>query len=61
MCADICIIKYSIFTIYYSPFTEKEGEPLIENPLSEKSLDFAAKVVKFCIKVNFGTKENIIT
>ena len=34
---------------------------MIENPLSEKSLDFAAKTVKFCIKVNTQTKENIIT
>ena len=32
-----------------------------ENPLSEKSLEFAAQVVKFCIKVNGKTKENIIT
>jgi len=34
---------------------------MIENPLSEKSLDFAAKTVKFCIKLNAQTKENIIT
>jgi len=32
-----------------------------ESILSEKSLEFAAKAVKFCIKVNSETKENIIT
>ena len=34
---------------------------MINNQLSEKSLDFAAKTVKFCIKVNEQTKESIIT
>ena len=34
---------------------------MIENPLSEKSLEFAAKTVKFCIKFNEQTKEGIIT
>ena len=34
---------------------------MIENPLSEKSLEFAAKTVKFCIRVNEQTKENIMT
>ena len=32
-----------------------------ESILNEKSLEFAAKTVKFCIKVNTQTKENIIT
>lgn len=34
---------------------------MIENPLSKNSLEFAAKTIKFCIKVNESTKENIIT
>ena len=34
---------------------------MTENPLTEKSLAFAAQTVKFCIKVNEKTKENIIT
>jgi len=29
--------------------------------LSEKSLDFAAQTVKFCVKINQVTKEGIIT
>ncbi|HBL83800.1 MAG TPA: hypothetical protein DDZ99_02620 [Clostridiales bacterium] len=32
-----------------------------ESILSEKSLYFAASTVKFCIKVNKETNENIIT
>jgi four helix bundle protein len=32
-----------------------------ESILSEKSLDFAALVIKFCIKLCNETKENIIT
>jgi len=32
-----------------------------ESILSEKSLDFAAKTVKFCIYVNKETHENIMT
>jgi len=32
-----------------------------ESILSEKSLDFAAQTVKFCIHVNKQTKESIIT
>jgi len=34
---------------------------MINNQLSEKSLEFAAKTIKFCIKVNERTKESIIT
>jgi len=34
---------------------------LRESILSEKSLEFAAKTVKFCVKVNSSTKEAIIT
>lgn len=32
-----------------------------ESILNEKSLNFAAKTVKFCVRVNRETKENIIT
>ena len=32
-----------------------------ESILSEKSLEFAAQTIKFCIKVNKTTGENIIT
>ena len=32
-----------------------------ENILNEKSLDFAAKTVKFCIAINKSTNENVIT
>ena len=32
-----------------------------ESIMSEKSLEFAAQTVKFCIKVNSETKENIVT
>ncbi|MCL2153102.1 MAG: four helix bundle protein [Oscillospiraceae bacterium] len=34
---------------------------MVENPLSQKSLEFAAKTIKFCIKLNERTKESIIT
>ena len=34
---------------------------MMHNPLSEKSLDFAARTIKFCIKVNERTRESIIT
>jgi len=34
---------------------------MIETKLSEKSLVFAARTVKFCVKLNEQTKENIIT
>ena len=34
---------------------------MVENPLSRKSLEFAAKTIKFCIKLNERTKESIIT
>ena len=34
---------------------------MVENPLSKKSLEFAAKTIKFCIKLNERTKESIIT
>lgn len=55
-----CIIHHSLFTIHYS-LKIRRLFGLIDNPLSEKSLDFAAKVIKFCIKVNADTKENVIT
>jgi len=42
--ADICIIHYSVFTIHYS--LKKEERLMIDNPLSDKSLDFAAKTIK---------------
>ena len=54
--ADICIIHYSVFTIHCS--LKEEVRSMIDNPLSEKSLDFAAKTIKFCIDVNERTKEN---
>jgi len=34
---------------------------MVENLLSQKSLVFAAKTIKFCIKLNERTKESIIT
>jgi len=34
---------------------------MAQTVLSEKSLEFAAKTVKFCVKVNQQTKEGVIT
>ena len=34
---------------------------MAESILSEKSLEFAAQTVKFCVKLNQSTKEGIIT
>jgi len=34
---------------------------MAESILSEKSLEFAAQTVKFCVKLNQSIKENIIT
>ena len=34
---------------------------MAESLLSEKSLEFAAQTVKFCVKLNQATKEGIIT
>ena len=34
---------------------------MAESILSEKSLEFAAQTVKFCVRVNQSTKEGIIT
>ena len=34
---------------------------MIQSILSEKSLEFAAQTVKFCVKLTEKTKENIIT
>ena len=34
---------------------------MIQSILNEKSLEFAAQTVKFCVKLNERTKENIIT
>ena len=42
-------------------FIEKRFLEIKESILSEKSLEFAAQTVKFCIKINAETKENIIT
>jgi len=37
------------------------GFEVIQSILNEKSLEFAAQTVKFCVKLNERTKENIIT
>jgi len=39
----------------------KRGFGMAESILSEKSLDFAAQTVKFCVKLNQTTKEGIIS
>ena len=53
-----CSMSEARFTVHCSL---KRGHKMTESILSEKSLEFAAQTVKFCVKLNQTTKESIIT
>jgi four helix bundle protein len=57
----ICTVHCSVFIVHFS--LPAEGVPVMykESVLSEKSLEFAASVVKFCVKLKQNMKEDIIT
>ena len=54
-------IEHQRCVLHCSLFINLGGISMPNSILSEKSLDFAAQTVKFCVKINQVTKEGIIT